>query len=195
MLEASKKRSDHKEFFFHVGFVISRWAHIDRTLFDCCRFALNTNPHKASVVFYRAQTIGEHLGLTDSLMTLSLSAKNAKLWRKLSKRINDLLPFRNEIAHNPAGVFGTSTITVPKDGSRPAQINFENRWWAIETEESKLLNKNKKPAHVKIEDLDDHARAVIGLEMDLYNFVKKLPKRALNRPAKSSRPKPAPKSG
>jgi hypothetical protein len=42
-----------ERFFALAGYAITRWAYIDRNLFDFCKFALGTTDHKTAIVFYR----------------------------------------------------------------------------------------------------------------------------------------------
>src|SRR5258707_12997113 len=49
----SKRR---ERFFFLLGYAITRWAYIDRSLFDFCKFALNTTERKTAIVFTAVRT-------------------------------------------------------------------------------------------------------------------------------------------
>jgi hypothetical protein len=101
----NESESHHKkrfeEFFAAFGYAITRWAHVDRSLFHFCRFALSTTVEKMAIVFYRSQTIGDHLTLVDSLLKVSLSKRRLKQWDHIYKMTQKHLPFRNELAHNP----------------------------------------------------------------------------------------------
>jgi hypothetical protein len=99
------KEADHRTqaFFADLGYAITRWAYLDRILFMLCQWCLGTTDDKTAAVFYRSQQISDHLRLSDSLLTLSVSIKNYAIWKGLMQNVdNDLPPFRNEIAHNPS---------------------------------------------------------------------------------------------
>jgi hypothetical protein len=95
--------TNRDEFFALMGYAIARWAHVDRELFDLCRFALQTTPEETAIVFYRSPNIGDHLTLVDHLIVLSISQESYREWKTIFNSLTSLLPFRNDIAHNPAG--------------------------------------------------------------------------------------------
>jgi hypothetical protein len=101
--EAEKEFHKRMErFFFLVGYAISRWAYIDRSLFHLCHFALGTCEKMTAIVVYRSPNIGDHLALTDALMVAAqLQDRYLTQWKRISGKIAALLPFRNDIAHNP----------------------------------------------------------------------------------------------
>jgi hypothetical protein len=83
-------------FFATLGYAISRWAHVDRALFDFCKFALQTTEAKTAIVFYRSPSIGDHQITVDKLMRISVRDAQLKQWMKISKTIDRLLTFRND---------------------------------------------------------------------------------------------------
>jgi hypothetical protein len=78
MTDEKKNRlpESYEEFFALVGYAITQWADVDRLLFELCRFALNVSDRKTAIIFYRSQSIKEHLILTNSLLSESLSSMN-----------------------------------------------------------------------------------------------------------------------
>jgi hypothetical protein len=97
-------RKRQERFFFLVGYAITRWAYVDRSLFEFCRFALNTTDRKTAILFYRTPSIGDHSILANALMRdAQLQAQHLKHWEQIVSAIEKLLPFRNDLAHNPPG--------------------------------------------------------------------------------------------
>lgn len=185
-----------QEFFAAVGYAISRWADVDRELFHLCRFAINTDDTKTSIIFYRIPTIGEHVTLVDSLMCSALSDKHLTVWKDLQKRATALLPFRNNIAHNPAGRSVRVVIPPHPSWDAPNPRGKTEHWWSIRMEDVKLLSgKNKKQFEVKRDDVVEHANLVEDLYLDLNSFRARLPKRPLARPLVSAAPKTPHSSG
>jgi hypothetical protein len=95
-------RREAERFFWLVGYAIAEWAHVDRALFDLCKWTLNTSDEKTAVIFYKNPSMGDHLSTVNELMKISLGIKRSPVWAKIHKKTYDLLPFRNDIAHDPA---------------------------------------------------------------------------------------------
>jgi hypothetical protein len=168
----NEARERMERFFFRVGYAVTRWGHVDRALFDFCRFALGTTEEKTAVVFYRSPNISAHLTLADALLTLSLNNRLLKRWTTIFGMINEHLPFRNELAHNPP-VQAVHIIARLGDPNVPVKS-----WWEITTERTKLLHgKKPRPRTAKEEDIIAHIHAVNKLLNEMSSLQKMLPKR------------------
>lgn len=180
-----------EQFFYRVGYAITTWAEVDRALFDLCRFALNASNEKTAVVFYRSPQIGDHLILVDQLMKESVSERRFGDWKSIYKRLDALLKFRNDIAHNPA--VDTAELLAVMGGGREIPVASQaadtdddeeavrpESWWSIRTEPMKLLRKSRH-VEVKQADLIQHIRDVDQALADLYEMTHGLPKRLLRR--------------
>lgn len=168
--DASK---EYERFFFLVGYAISRWAYIDRSLFDLCKFALNTTEHKTAIVFHRKPSIGEHLSLTDELLRASeLQPRPLEHWNKIKLAMENLLPFRNDIAHNPPAQAGYMTIIMDKDDPSKSHVINRKQQMEIRTDQTKLLRQSKKKKNqgVKVtsENITEHIKKVATLQKAIY---------------------------
>jgi hypothetical protein len=151
-----------ERFFALAGYAITRWAYIDRSLFDFCKFALGTTDHKTAIVFYRTPSIGDHLGLVNALFDASeLPPEALKHWTRISREIGRLLPFRNDLAHNPP--VQKVRIMVVNDG-----VTRHSEIWQIKTDPTKLLHQpaKKKPRKIEATEtvISDHITKVALLE-------------------------------
>jgi hypothetical protein len=162
-------RKRQERFFFLVGYAITRWAYVDRSLFDFCEFALNTTERKTAILFYRTPSIGDHLTLTNALMRdAQLETRHSKHWEQIVGAIETLLPFRNDLAHNPPVQTGFMAIAMDKDNPLKTHATEHKQWWEIRTEPKKLLHKpkNKKPREIKAtsDQILEHIKMVETLE-------------------------------
>jgi hypothetical protein len=190
------RASPHVQFFFHMGFAISRWAIVDRNLFDVFHMVLRSNSDAvASYLFYKSANISDHFAATDSLVNLSVNAKQATAWAEIARAFNDesilLFNFRNRLAHDPVtqivsavGIAGEPRQPIP----RPPQPS-----WEIYREGAKLLGSRKRPKDilpVTVDRIIAHIEDVTKLAAALEQFKKHLPKKRQARPLKSVAPKP-----
>jgi hypothetical protein len=155
-------QKQRERFFSLVGYAITRWAYIDRSLFDFCKFALNANDIKTAIIFYRSPSIGDHLELTNALMSASgLPPETLEWWNLIAQVAKDQLPYRNDLAHNPP--VQTAHITVVGE-----HVTKTEQWTEIQTEPTKLLHKSKRSSARKIsataDQVSDHIRKVEQLE-------------------------------
>jgi hypothetical protein len=179
----NQTREQMERFFSRVGYAITRWGHVDRALFDFCRFALDTTDEKAAVVFYGSPNIGNHLVLADALMSLSVNKRLLKRWKEIVKIANEHLPFRNELAHNPP-VQAIHIIAV-LGGDPKCPIPPPESWWEIKTDQSKLLHRRRQPWRAKEQDITNHIHAIDKILHQMWTLRKMLPK----RPRRFSAPK------
>jgi hypothetical protein len=167
-----KWRKERQEFFFCLGYSISRWAYVDRGMFDLCCFALGASEKRTAIIFYRSPSIGDHLTLTDALMDAAqLQQQYLEQWKRIAKKIQDHLPFRNDIAHNPVVSAGHTKIAFDKDGG-PGRILFSRNWQEVRTEPARLLRPTKGTRNIQVtaEALLDHMVAVDDLEEDMHDL-------------------------
>jgi hypothetical protein len=163
---------------------------VDRALFDLCKFALRTTEEKTAVVFYRSPNIGDHLTLADKLLKLSLEGSQAENWRQVHSEVTRLLPFRNDIVHNPAigtivvGGFGVElpyhTHEIP-----PELEKLGPPLWAIKTEPTKLLHRSRS-VEASREDLVEHVQAVNRLLFEMETLNRSLARKS---PARRQAPR------
>jgi hypothetical protein len=186
-------RKRQERFFFLVGYAISRWAYVDRSLFDFCKFALNTTDHKTAIIFFRTPNIGDHLALTNALMAdAQLEPLHKKHWQQITRAIEALLPFRNDLAHNPPVQSGFMAIVLNKNDPLKSRATEHKQWWEIRTEPRKLLHKpkNKKVREIKSDSdqIFEHIKKVETLE----NAISALYWELLGRPVGVGPAVPAP---
>jgi hypothetical protein len=151
-----------ERFFALAGYAITRWAYIDRSLFDFCKFALSTTEHKTAIVFYRTPSIGDHLGLANALFGASdLPPEALERWKRIAREMQRLLSFRNDLAHNPP--VQLAYITMVGD-----QVTDQRQEWQFRTDPTKLLHQPPKQKTRKIEatanDVSAHIAKVELLE-------------------------------
>jgi len=154
-----------------VGLCVTRWAFVDRQLFWLFRFALGAATHRAAIVYYNQQTIGRRLTHVDELFrSLFVGDKwmaESEEWARLRNRVNELLPTRNIVAHQPVR-------RVEKSDGEKAVYEY-----GIYIEPfQKYLGKTHKGLRGKdalgTEDLIEHANEVEKLENELLTFVRTL---------------------
>ena len=166
---------EYTHFFALVGYAITRWAHIDRELFEFFRVALGASAEKAANIFYGYNSISHRLEVADSMMRLSLRRKLLIIrWEKIFKETKEILPVRNDLAHNiPTQVI---ELAVSKDAlSFP--IPEPKYSWESRTKSTKLLRKKERKARVKAEEIIAHTTALNKLLDDMRELKQLLPKR------------------
>lgn len=169
------KLQPKEKFFALIGECVSRWAHVDRYLFEFCSYALKADKNMTAVVFYRSPSIGEHLGLATSLMRLALQEDAfRKRWTALSRDIGNLLPFRNEIAHNPVQSVSNYKLQISETRDKFV-LAFSNHYWELTTEPNKLLKSGKKkPQRIRQVDLVEHHTQLRKIEADASSLLRDL---------------------
>jgi hypothetical protein len=154
-----------------VGLCITRWAFVDRQLFRLFRIGIGASTHRAAILYYDQQTISRRLSQVDALLKSAFADAQQKEyeaeWKRLRDRMNELLPTRNIIAHQPVQRLGTS------DGKKAVYI------YGIYLEPyQRYLNKTYQGLRgkdaLRTDDLVEHANAVDDLENDLKLFVRKM---------------------
>ena len=154
-----------------VGLCITQWAFVDRQLFHLFRFGIDASTHRAAIVYYGQQSLGRRLSLVDELLKSAFEHPDDKTlldeWQRLKGRMNELLPLRNIIAHQPVRRLGTS------DGKKAVYL------YGIYLEPyQRFLKKNAKGWRGKdafeTDDLIKHSIEVVTLEDDLKVFTKKI---------------------
>jgi hypothetical protein len=183
------KTDPRLQFFFHLGFAISRWAYIDRDLYHIFRAMVGGNSDAtAAYLFFKWTSIADHFDVTDALVNVRYpnSVKRAKEWSAIKRLFKDNINFRNRLAHDPV------TQIVSAAGGSPAVVPPPQ--WELHIETAKLL-RPKKPNDDKpitIERIIEHIGEVEKLQVAIGKFRKTLPKRAPKQPPKSPAPKAPP---
>jgi hypothetical protein len=162
----AKELEPHTLFYARVGYIISRWAYIDRNLFEFCRFILRTSDRVTSIIFYRTPNIGDHITLTDNLMKSSgLHERHIETWALIAKEMNKLLPVRNELAHNPVSQVDSAVVVLSEKSPNRSRVISSKSWTQISTEPMKVLRmRSPKTQVIKDDDLEPHIRKIERLE-------------------------------
>lgn len=165
-------------FYAAAGRCIGEWSFVDRAIYDVFAATLGTDPVKASIVYYRSPSVSDHLVLTDKLVTATLLKGSAerKAWEVLKKRINDLLPIRNKIAHHPVAAFEHETFSRDRTG---AYQKTGRRVWHAYVDELRrhpVLDKKGRAEHTLASQIDldaliSHHSAAAALRRDLESFL------------------------
>ena len=151
------------EFLRAIGECVTGWAFIDRQLFRLYRFGLGAPTHTAAIIYFEQNTIGQQLHHINNLLQAALTQPQYEKFKKLHKKIKDLLPVRNAIAHHPVKRTGVS---------REGKAVYV---YAIYPEPYRRhLRKEPKVKELLTEDLKRHAAEVRGLEVELKTFVRAL---------------------
>jgi hypothetical protein len=154
-----------------VGLCITQWAFVDRFLFRLFRRGIGAPTHRAAIVYYDQHTISQRLRQVDALLKELLEGEAHEelrdWWNTLRDQINEMLPTRNIIAHQPVRRLGAS------DGEKAAYI------YGIHIEPyQRYLKKQYKGMKGKdallTEDLIVHSEKVEELTVELAVFAKKL---------------------
>jgi hypothetical protein len=161
-----------------VGLCITRWAFVDRQLFWMFRFGLGAATHRAAIVYYNQQTISRRVAQADELLRNAFAERKwdseSEEWQRLRNPINELLPTRNIVAHQPVRRVGKS------DGKRAVyeySIYVEPFQRYLGKTYKGLLGKDA----LETKDLVDHANQVEDLETELMTFAQALVKKNANR--------------
>ena len=101
-----------EELLIWVGLCITEWAKIDYLLLRLTAQVLEVGSGRAAIVYLRTPTLGGRITLIDELITRIISASDAidnrktksnakKEWEGLARYLNELISFRNKLAHWP----------------------------------------------------------------------------------------------
>jgi hypothetical protein len=154
-----------------VGLCITQWAFVDRFLFRLFRRGLGAQTQRAAIIYYDQHSMSQKLRQVDALLNVLLAGEAQKelheWWETLRKQINELLPTRNIVAHQPVRRLGTS------DGKKAVYI------YGIHIEPyQRYLKKQHKGMKGKdalvTEDLIAHSEKAEELAGELAVFAKKL---------------------
>jgi hypothetical protein len=174
MADEDDFRKRMERFFYLVGYAITHWAYVDRSLFEFCQFCLDTTERKTAIVFHRTPNIGDHLGLANALMhATEMKPQTLKRWEQIVSATEKLLPFRNEIAHNPPTQVGFIKAAVSlKEPETPGRMFDVTQWWEIRTEPTKLLHQpsRKKRREIRADEdqILDHIQKLDRLQTAIY---------------------------
>jgi hypothetical protein len=154
-----------------VGLCITQWAFVDRQLFRLFRFGIDAPTHRAAIVYYEQQSLGRRLNQVDELLKSAFEHPDNKAllgeWQRLKGRMNELLPMRNIIAHQPVRRLGAS------DGKKAVY-----RYGIYLEPYQRFLKKNAKgwggKDAIETDDLIKHSVEVVTLEDELKAFVRKI---------------------
>jgi hypothetical protein len=169
--EPHEYQEDEKAFLCAVGLCITRWAFVDRCLFRLFRVGIGAATFRAALVYYDQHSINTRLRQVDSLLKELFSLPDHEeyrtRWKDLCTRINDLMPTRNVIAHQPTQRRHTS------DGEKAIYvygIYIEPHQRHLKKEFKGMKGKDA----LQIDDLIAHADAAEDLVLELTSFTKKV---------------------
>lgn len=191
--DVSIKDDPRLQFFFHLGFAISRWAYVDRDLYQIFRALVGGNSDAAvAYLFFKWNSIADHFDATDALISVRYPhpTKRTRDWADIKKLFKANINFRNRLAHDPvtqivSAAFGGSHGHVP-----PPQ-------WELHIETAKLL-RPKKPEDDKpitVQRIVAHIEQVAKMQAAISKFRDNLPKRPPKRPSRPPQPKAPPSRG
>jgi len=165
------------KFYSAAGRCIAGWSFIDRTLFDIFEVALGTESIKASIIYYRSPSFSDHLVLTDKIVSAVLEKKTPPriAWDRLKKKMDQLSPVRNKIAHHPTTIFRSSGGRRRDDGT----WHGTNDEWISYVEEPRkhlhLLPEERfgqaMRNQLRYPDLARHHSETVDLHQDLQTFL------------------------
>jgi hypothetical protein len=96
--------------------------------------------------------------LADALFGASeLQPKTLRRWKQIEREMRRLLPFRNDLAHNPP--VQMAYITVVGD-----QVSRHEQEWKVRTDPTKLLHKPSRKFEAAADDIAGHVEKVEYLE-------------------------------
>ncbi len=187
----SSKRTHQlgQRFYFLLGYAINHWSNIDRTLFSLFRLALGAKSDKnASIVFYKFNSLSDHLQITDLLLRANLTTPLLDEWQAIHKKTCTLINYRNRIAHDPASQVVSATGSSARSRSQyPANEANEQGmlpFWQLNVEGAKLLKQShsQKPSPILAEGLTRHIEEVLELEKSMAAFADMLPQETPGQP-------------
>jgi hypothetical protein len=159
-----------------LGMCITEWSNVEIHLFDICKAILKTTQEHTAIIYYRTPTLDSRLELTTEIVgtVLQLKADNgqhvhddASQWNKLSQRIKDVFPIRNQLAHSPVGPTlvdeNGNFLRAVTDGERYRFISYPSH------QEKARPKTNKKP--LKLSDLKNHLATTANLHTDVGMFL------------------------
>jgi hypothetical protein len=152
-----------------VGLCITQWAFVDRQLFRLFKLGLGTSAERAALLYYGQNALGRRLSQVDGLLTSALSEARHEAyrqeWQSLRKRVTELLPTRNMVAHQPVRRTGAS------DGTKAVyvySIYIEPYQRHLTRTHKGLMGKEE----LRTDDLIRHSTEVEEVHADLATFVR-----------------------
>jgi hypothetical protein len=159
----SKRAKRSRDSFLKLaGECVTRWAFTDRALFVLFRSALYDYPRIAAAIYYRLNTLSSKVALVDVTIRQIAMPANLKSWQRHKKRMEQLLPVRNLIAHNPL-------LETVSSGPKRARYRY-----SIRQEPNEVEIGYKKPRSVDAKILRAHAKQVDKLTHRLIALVPKI---------------------
>lgn len=157
-----------ERFFFHVGFAITRWALVDRAVFQVfLKVSGINNRAKAAKLFYKSTSINDHFALTSSLVKMD-HQKRMKEWEQIEKLFGDNIGLRNRLAHDPAEIIVTAIGSAGHAKQPPPSPPPPE--WRFNIEPDKLLGK-KTAEPVTIDKIIKHINNAVHLNTSLALFL------------------------
>jgi hypothetical protein len=176
-------RRDEQIFSRLIGECITRWAFIDRALFEYCNYCLGGRWPITAIVFYRTPQLKQRLDLVDELLRKTIFFIKVRIpsrsrvaqqrcdtmlreWAIINKKLNGLIEVRNVIAHQPMMRAGTT-----KKHGKGDRAHY---YFAIQTEMRASYRSGRKHWVLKVEDLRSHFRKTEAMIRVLRGFLSRL---------------------
>lgn len=186
---ATKAKAEADKFYALVGRCITIWAHVETHLFRSFVTALEAPRHKAAVVFRRSPTMDSRLKLTSEVVEFALPSRQSnggkthplmRKWQTLLARLNELMPVRNQIAHDPVE-YWSGPVELDAWGENVMDftwLNYKTKEFSKEAHDSTLI----------IDDLENHLKWVGELEAQIKQFRDELAAHVLERTLQEQTP-------
>jgi len=177
-----------KQFYARLGFCISRWAYIERELYQISKWALGCSDTLATYVFYQWSSFENKIKYVDGLLERAASKQARSEWKGLNSNIKALAIDRNFIVHQPAAVASHHRINISTGA-----VESELEQHIIRTEPLEVRAGKRKDRVITSDDLVKHIIALNALSRHLVDFSGRL-LRSRRQLAKSAPPKKPPNS-
>jgi hypothetical protein len=176
-------RRDEQIFSRLIGECITRWAFIDRALFEYSNYCLGGRWPITAIVYYRTPQLKQRLDLVDELLRKTIFFIKVRIpsrsrvahqrcdamlkeWAIINKKITGLIEIRNVIAHQPMIRVGTT-----KKHGKSVRAHY---YFAIQTEMNASYRSGRKHWILKVEDLRSHFRKAEAVIKALRGFLPRL---------------------
>src|SRR5262249_37853070 len=128
-----------------VGKIITKWANIDRQIFEIFEWCLNATLEKSALIYYKSRQINDHIVLTNDFMKISASDEHFARWDNARQITVRLLHVRNNIAHNPALSVPEHAKIIIRDGTlEVVELDEPEITWKIQKDAIKLIRGGDK---------------------------------------------------
>jgi hypothetical protein len=160
------------EFHMWLGYCIANWAKVEDFLFVLFWAALQGPKEQAQLLYYRNNTFGARLGLTDDMVRLALRSyqRGVSDWETLRKEIEALSKTRNRLAHHPVA-FRDERVVIDEDSGGFGEV-YGVAWAESFVPEGERMTRKKYQKQVlKLGDLRLHRVETEFIKARLGQFL------------------------